>query len=99
MADDLIGTAATAGRLRVSVATLNRWATDGAERPVAPAQDIPGPAGGRPAARLYRRSDVEAAYERYIGNAIAAGACDACTTVTKQVWHNSDPCPNAEAVA
>lgn len=29
--------------------------------------------------------------------AIAQGACPTCTTTRRQVWHNSDPCPEAKA--
>lgn len=100
MADDLIGTAEVAKRLGVSVATVNRWqddAEDAPQAPLTPAVVIPGPK--RAAARLYRSEDVQAAWDRRVTNAIDRGACVACTTFTRQVWHNGDPCPSEQAVA
>jgi hypothetical protein len=99
MGDDLIGTKEVADRLRVSVATINRWASDPAEGPLTPAMEIPGPAGRRPAARLYRRSDVEELWESRIGRALAAGACDRCTNWNAQEKHLDGVCPLAEQVA
>jgi DNA-binding transcriptional MerR regulator len=53
MADDLLPTAEVAQLLGKSVATINRWATEGRLKP---AVELPGETG----ARLYLRSDVEA---------------------------------------
>ena len=95
MTDDLIGTAEVATRLNVSVATVNRWQDDSQKAttpPLLPAIELPGPK--RTAARLYRLSDVQAIWDRVIGPALARGACPACTGYARQVWHNSDPCPN-----
>lgn len=57
MGEVLIGTAAAARRLGVSVATVNRWAATGV-LPTAAKGD------GRTGARMYRSSDVDALAER-----------------------------------
>ena len=100
MADDLIGTAEVAKRLGVAVATVNRWQDDAQKAttpPVLPAVELPGP--NRIAARLYRSADVQAAWDRRVTAALERGACAECTTFSRQVWHNGDPCPNEPAVA
>lgn len=51
--DDLLPTASVAELLGKSVATINRWATEGRLKP---ALEM----GGKTGARLFRRSDVEA---------------------------------------
>lgn len=93
-----MGTKAVAERLKVAVATVNRWALDDEKSPLpAAAVVLPGPK--RAAARLYRRTEIEDAWDRRVGLALVRGACPACTTFTKQVWHNGEPCPDAPAVA
>lgn len=76
----------------VSVATVNRWATEGV---LEAALTLPGKTG----ARLFRRSDAEA-YKALRDlrrtKAVERGACAACTTGGVQTWHDG-PCPNAVA--
>jgi DNA-binding transcriptional regulator YdaS (Cro superfamily) len=101
MSDNLMGTKAAANLLGVSVATVNRWAADEAG-PLQAAVEVPGPAGGRPAARLFLRGDVEAykaLRELRRTKAVEHGACPRCTTGGCAEFHDPEDCPNTEAVA
>ena len=54
---DLMSTAEAADRLGISIATLNRWAKNGAVAPIVQAP-------GRTGARMFRREDIEALAEK-----------------------------------